>query len=279
MLASSSLFASIAAFLCAADATIAIPYTTIYPQPVAFFVPRGGDATTDEPSPDMHQLAGVIDLRPEPEPDSIFSGDRRAVLPVPLQEEDESNIEEVMDQAAASSHTIGQLCSTVYLMIAYDFDSGKTVLHRTLGGAKLMAFVDGARSRRHEMGASATTATKVVLVLFPSASSSAPELDGSLLVLDPTKDDEWNASGANFLVARLSETFALGGEEYETMDPFKVDMILAEGDDGAMNEIVSRHFASHSDSDGERTPTAPMTRQELIRQAYKSAGGVGQISF
>ncbi|KAL9181645.1 hypothetical protein ACHAXT_010450 [Thalassiosira profunda] len=280
MLASLSMFASIVLCFCVADATIAVPYTTISHRPVAFFVPRGGDATNNEgrkSSPDMQQLLGVIDLRPEPEPDIIHHYDHRAVFPTPPQEEDENNIEEVMDQAAASSHTIGQLCSTVYLMIAYDFDNGKTVLHRTLGGAKLMAFVDGARSRRHEMGSTpAAKATKLVLVLVPSASSSAPEMDGTLSGLDPTKDEEWNPSGANFLVARLSEAFGLVGEEYETIEPFDVEMILAEGDAETMNDIVSRHFARSRDESIDEMATGS---QELIKQAYKSAGGVGQLSF
>jgi hypothetical protein len=57
----------------------------------------------------------------------------------------------MMEQQAASSYCIGSLCSTVYLTIEYDFEGGKTVLHRSFGGVKVMAFVNGARSRWYKL--------------------------------------------------------------------------------------------------------------------------------
>ncbi len=204
----------------------------------------------------------MIDLRPTPGPDGILlvrdgsarDGDggnegigsdvaRRAIFP--LAGRDESSADEAeMDRRAASSHSVGNVCSTVYLIIAYDFDNGKTMLHRSFGGAKLMAFVDGVRSRRHrEMNDAATdeigeeASTKLVLVFVPSSSSSAMTLLSNISsssttpennLLDLTKNnDKWDASGANFLVDRLSEAFALGGEVYRNMEPFAVEMVGA----------------------------------------------------
>mmetsp|Transcript_15223 Transcript_15223/g.27637 ORF Transcript_15223/g.27637 Transcript_15223/m.27637 type:complete len:381 (+) Transcript_15223:77-1219(+) len=366
-----SFVTSIASFIiCSTDATNAIPYTTTFRQS-AFFVPRGGGSADHDVidsssivASDRQPLIGVIDLRPDPEPDSILflqddiiSGDdengvgidtivQQALFPAPAAVSQDDILsaneeEEEMDQQAASSHSIGSLCSTVYLIIAYDFENGKTVLHRSFGGSKLMAFVDGVRSRRHQQQkmsdaanqVDAKAASKLVLVLVPSSSLSAMNLPSSFLsssttsenmllsneskphinkiVLDLTNNNaEWNASGAKFLVDRLSEAFSLGGEEYRSMESFIVEMVGAFDDigqevneqgnsktetdgsddsDNEMNDVVLRHIEcsllknDHSDTTGEEShketssaATSSEEFQDFIRHTYESAGGVGE---
>ena len=105
-----------------------------------------------------------------------------------------------------------------------------------------MAFVDGVRSRRHQQKKMSDAAnqidekavSKLVLVLVPSSSSSAMNLQSSFLSSSTTSENmllsnesklhidkivhdltnnnaEWDASGAKFLVDRLSEAFFWGG--------------------------------------------------------------------
>ncbi|KAL7543849.1 hypothetical protein ACHAXR_013236 [Thalassiosira sp. AJA248-18] len=293
------------------------------------FIPRGGSADDDVDdkisfsssiASSQQQLIGVIDLRPSSESDSIilanYNNIQQALFPIASQDDISVN-EDEMNQQAASSHSIGDVCSTVYLIITYDFENGKTVLHRNFGGIKLMAFVDGVRSRRHKL--SQVHATKLIFIFVPSSSSAAdsllsdfpssayPKISMSLpndskpipnkIVLDLARADEWDASGANFLVDRLSEAFALGGEEYQNMESFEVEMVgvfdagqetdLSENDsdDNEMCHLVLRHIqcshqtTDHSDTIRDETRASSDDFQDWITRSYESAGGVGDINF
>jgi len=365
------IFATVSS-LCCVDTANAIPYA-LTARPFALSIPSGGGAISDNndhifaSASDRQRLIGIIDLRPTPEADSIIFlpnktgdedekqsddasidaiSDRQALFPSAVasssQETISANeIEDMMDQQAASSHSIGGLCSTVYLVIAYDFDNGKTDLHRLFGGAKLMAFVDGVRSRWHQQnmnsgGASQVGdefATKLVLVFVPASAKatatifspesatsenillpSESEPDLNCVVFDLTNSDkiEWNASGAKYLVDRLSEAFVLGGEEYQNMKPFSVDMLgafnkveqdeneqessTAEGDgtdefDNEINNVVlrlyrslqkNRYAYSREEQSSSGSKSARLSQedfQHFVQHTYKSSGGVGDIHF
>ena len=123
---------------------------------------------------------------------------------------------------------------------------------------------------------------------------------------------KWDASGAKFLVDRLSEAFSLGGEEYRSMEPSIVEMVgvfddigqvneysnsKTEADDNnnsdnEMNDVVLRHIEcsllknDHSDTTGEphkETSSAATSLEEFqdfIRNTYESSGGVsGNVNF
>lgn len=121
-------------------------------------------------------LVGVVDLRPEPSGDEIrttslgpdggtggpaceliaslptasLGGDEEADGEDISASDTDVGIEDALDEQSANSHCIGRACPTVCILVEYDFEAGKTNLHRSFGGAKLMALVDGARSRWHE---------------------------------------------------------------------------------------------------------------------------------
>lgn len=339
-----------------------IPHTTTS-RGFAFFSPRGGgnsdsdneskiDTIIESPSDGRQQLIGVIDLRPELEPDSIILAQesnadgndetadstlenivQQGQFPTTDTNQDEIlteiEIEEMQDQQAASSHSIGSLCHTVYLIVAYDFDNGKTVLNGSFGGTKLMAFIDGVRSRWHgvmksqeegtgQSNGESDASTKLVVFLVPSSPSSSVAntllSDGitssttteNISVYSLTDDDEnanqLDASGAKYLVNRLSEAFAYGGEDYKKVEkPFIVEMLgviknagqekECEADDGngsdkkyEMNEVLLRHVkctvtkANSSVGTPKSTAAAANSIQEfqdLIKQVYDSAGGSG----
>lgn len=304
------------------------------------FIPRGGSAADADEivdgknidvSPINNQVVGVIDLRPTPEPDRIIlniNGEATIQQSIfPTADEDESaNIEDEMDVQAANTHSIGSVCSTIYLIISYDFENGKTVLHRNYGGAKLMSFIDGARSRTHDdflsSGRDANGTTKLVLLLVPSSSSAAIALLSNLsdtsksiinnkVMLNLTNNDEadWDTSGAIFLVDRLSEAFTLGGDEYQNIAPFAVEMVGVfdiagqeemngdttdttdvSNDDSytGMNEVALRHHAQsqclseNNEQSGTRTVdnTSDECFKDLIAETYTVAGGkVENVNF
>jgi len=362
---------------CLAGSNNVIPYTTHY-QNVAFVLRGGGEGSYDDsiygnvnvdgnnaPSSDNHrQFIGVIDLRPTPDPDSIIllnenrCGDdsadvtydvvQEALFPTTKHRDDEIISDVVddaeMDQQAASSHSIGNSCSTVYLIIAYDFENGKTALHRSFGGTKLMAFVDGVRNRVHHMSQinpHSDAATKLILLLVPSSSSSATTLlsrnysTENILLSDTSKplpnkivlnltkvnsdtSNTWDSSGAYYLVERLSEAFSLGGDNFQNVDQFEVEIIGAFSDkigeeegigreegeenehtetaDHDVSEIIVRHIlcslrddrSSDSQKGGDTvihsssiaaTSSANKEFQGLVRQRYEAAGGIGNINF
>lgn len=355
------LFFAIISLICSAGAKGKnVPYTTLFH---TAFVPRGGGVSTIIDG----KKIGVIDLRPKPaDPDSVillheddtsnddddnidstFDVVQEAVFPTTAihQHDDEIavvDIDEMMDEQAASSHSIGNLCSTVYLIIAYDFENGKTVLHRSFGGTKLMAFVDGVRNRLHGMmnpanqaggGSDDDVTTKLIILLIPSSPSSTTTLlsnwpssgtkpDNILLantnplldklVLDLTNTDsnsDWDASGATYLVDKLSEAFALGGEEYQNTDPFEVEFVGVfnnvgdltkekeeekdPGDDtnSSQSEVIVRHIVcslrgKHCNAKGigdtvlqtssaeDAASSSSNDFQDQIRRTYEAAGGV-----
>ncbi|KAL3762163.1 hypothetical protein ACHAW5_003193 [Stephanodiscus triporus] len=253
--------------LCSAVANNVIPYTSLRRIP---FVPSGGCLAPA----DYRLLIGVLDLRPTLDQDSIivlkgssenssdnaFEVVQQARFPVP--KDDNTAIENEMDKHAASSHRIGNLCSTVYLVIEYDFDNGKTVLHRSFGGAKLLAFIDGVRSRWHELSqinkSDESAATKLTLLLVPTSTSQSStvlnhivfsnrtnsHLNTIALELGETGDTDWDASGVRFLIRRLSEAFALGGQEFQNVEPFAVEVgIIDAGQEKkavGLSDIIAR---------------------------------------
>lgn len=264
------------------------------------------------------KLIGIVDLRPEPEPDSIiFHGSdsenhvQSASFPFAMAStsddggDDSRNVEAELDHHAASSHCIGNACSTVYLVIAYDFQNGKTVLHRSHGGAKLMAFVDGVRSYAHESigdetGANHVDPTRLIVVLMPSSSSSATFLledldsDGSAdsgitlidVSSDKAKEDSLDTSGATFLVKRLIEAFALGGDEYQSIEPFAVEIVGAllnrskTPEDSTIKDVVMRHFWGALNGDHDESCKEEVTHEqfrEMIQQTFESSGGSGVL--
>ena len=181
-----------------------------------------------------------------------------------------------MDQQSACSHTIGSICSTVYLLIEYDFIGGKTNLNRRFGGAKLLTLVDGVRSRK------TAVATKLVLVLFPSSSLPVLSHDWGTdrLVIDLTNSTDWETSnGADYLVSRLREAFSLGGEDYQNTDPFDVKVISISTDSN-ISEVVRQYMCSRDDSEIGHTQTQHIEKfEQMIRNAYKRAGGSRNIDF
>lgn len=297
---------SIITFTCSVCASNhGISYTTL---DRFAFIPRGGssDDTNIKSDVSEKQLIGIIDLRQSPDPDSIIllqknnsNQDTIAVntsniVQFPTSELDDkhSNIDEELDQQAACSHSIGSLCSTVYLIIAYDYENGKTVLHRTFGGAKLMAFVNGVRSRWYNMNEAKQSCinTKLVLILVPSSEEQTMPFTttGNIIDLTNCKND-WDASGADFLVERLSEAFQLGGEEYKQVNPFIVQMIASvqrecgEDSDNYISEVVLRNMSEteHGDNCIQTSfiDTPYEEIQTMIKNAYKDAGGDGNIYF
>ncbi len=231
--------------------------------------------TTSSPTIDK-KFIGIIDLRPNPEPESlIFMTEtiQKDQTPIhscatfpPVEMISSDNVdgdfsldEMTMDQQAAASHTIGKVCSEIYLVISYDFDNGKTVLHRSLGGVKLMNFMDGLRKRwddHDDIHANDRSRldvlepmTNLVIILVPSSISGTLSLltclpDGkrehddlyqssaddlsvvSKVVVDLKGHSNMNVSGAYSLLDRLKSYFAMGGDKYDAIDPFgKVEML------------------------------------------------------
>ena len=252
-----------------------IPYTSFH----TTFTLRGGTSTAaddfDSLSNHMH---GIIDQRPEPaELDSVLLIQHNDIVQEALLNHtpycDSENFD-IDEEMAACSHTIGSICSTVYLLIEYDFIGGKTNLNRRFGGAKLLTFVDGVRSRK------TAVATKLVLVLFPSSCDGGTDR----LVIDLTNNTDWETSnGADYLVSRLREAFSLGGEDYQNIDPFDDVKVISISTDSNISEVVRQYMCSRDDSEI-RAPVNTQTQhiekfEQMIRNAYKRAGGSRNIDF
>ena len=264
---------AIALVLWAAAASHALPFAA--PRRGAPFVPRGGGNGTRAGDSgdggggdvdgrvfaawDRRTVIGVLDLRPESGEDGVaclVRGPARAGVHAAARVRRARFPSVRGADGAASSHAVGSACASAYLLVAYDFATGKTALHRSRGGAQLMAFVDGARCRRHRQltgdssgeSNAAAVATKLILVLVPSPPSSAPPPDASaspvpehaashsdggepparVTIHNLSSDGvEWNAAGARFLARRLAEAFALGGEVYRGPAPFAVEVVGA----------------------------------------------------
>ena len=278
---------------------------------------RGGSSNTDYDSININNdhLVGIIDIRPSPNQDGIVllrensSGDAYDLL----QEARFSGVDEYasiddddMIEQGAISQSIGSLCHTVYLVIAYDFQKGVTSLHKSLGGCKLLSFVDGARSRWQDK----QRATKLVLLLVPSSAASEAVLSASIttenilhssmnqnkIVIDLASDIDWGDKGATHLVTKLVEAFGLGGDEYQISDPFSVEMIGIldnrqdkndedtdiESNTDDISEVVLKHlvcsgFDIIQTNDLDEASTSAF--QELTTSAYTSIGGKRSIDF
>lgn len=278
---------------------------------------RGGSQCGSEGG--NSQWIGVIDLRPEAEPDSItLVQDNSQVTERAVFVSDTSTVitavgsEAETIQQTAAAFSIGKLSSTIYLVISYDFEHGKTVLHRTLGGSKLMNFVDGMRERWNELHAQ----INLVLVLEPSSGAATSSFLSCLPSSTDDKESEetnnetwgiantvalgltahtgWNTTGRDHLVERLVSYFQLGGEQYANINPFhKVDVIGAwdrqkersESDenkqsklDDSTMKVILRHAELFSDV-GAAITSNKESFQAVIQEVFESVGGKGCLTF
>ena len=281
------------------------------------FVPRGGstsssadeadDAELDADEPSLTTLGrclvGVLDLRPEPTGDEIRTishgsdegggpaCDLIVSLPTSSLDGEEADdggaspsdtggsIEDALDEQSANSHCIGRACSTVCLLLSYDFEAGKTNLHRTFGGAKLMALVDGARSRWHESqrDGGGGGVTRLVIFLHPANPGDSQGGAGDVVLAN---NEEWNSSGAVFLVDRLVEAFALGGEAFEIDQPFNVEFVKVSTTDETLRDNVQRHVLTNARRSVGLAKRDRDVLASAIGEAYESAGGdQGSLSF
>jgi len=295
--------------------------TTFHAHSVPFLPQvRGGSSNTDYDDTTIainnDHLVGIIDIRPSPNQDGMIllrencGGDAYDLLQEARfnGDDEHATIDDEMSEQGAISQSIGSLCNRVYLVISYDFEKGVTSLHKSLGGCKLLSFVDGARSRWQDKQ-SESVATKLVLLLVPSSPTSEAVLSASIttenilhssinqnkIVIDLTKNIDWGDNGAKHLVTKLVEAFALGGDEYQSIDPFSVEMIgildnrqekndedtdIESGTD--ISEVVLKHlvcsgFDIIQTNDLDEASTSAF--QELITSAYTSIGGKRSIDF
>jgi hypothetical protein len=266
-------------------------------QPIHTMTIRGGDnghADREEDKTDgtTSEMIGIIDLRPKPQTDCIIlakvqntnpnstDGDiankaenetidvqvlRRASFSSISSEsknyvDSDSELptnDEDQQEAAAACLTIGSSCSTIYLILSYDFKEGKTVLHRTLGGTKLMCLVDGVRKRWHEAAASKPAATELVLLLVPTTPSKddGPNTNDikwctqNEVMRDLSQNTDWKNDGIQFLANRLTTYFELGGDEFKGANPFRISVMYV-ADERLQAEQSSHRCIEddHSDS-------------------------------
>lgn len=208
------------------------------------------------------------------------------------------------NQAAAASLTIGSSCRTIYLIVTYDFQNGNTVLHRTLGGIKLMSLVDGVRKRWSEPTSKQSLA-KLVVVLVPSDDQDVNELikylNENQMFYNLSRNTQWQNDGVQFLVNRLKTYFELGGEAYKGIDPFgELQMFcllnatlqskqssdesnngsnaIQQSDSDTLVQIVKRH-TQHYTIEQTVQPVDMEHFRSLINKRFKSFGGIGSPSF
>jgi hypothetical protein len=141
-----------------------------------------------------------------------------------------------------------------------------------------MAFVDGTRCRWHGLSQKNKTdegaATKLILLLLPPATSRVkpvtalnhlntcnPRLNKIALNLEALGDTDWDVSGVAFLIGRLSEAFALGGQEFQNVEPFAVKF-------GIFDVRDEKEEAELQDAYGEQGP--PSLRQSTVHQRYQT---------
>jgi hypothetical protein len=244
---------------------------------------------------------GVIDLRPKLSSDRIYlnAGIGKAIFPPVNQSADDSDPiydDDTFDLQAAAAQCIGEECSTVFLMIAYDFEHGKTVLHRAFGGRKLMSFVDGTR----KFWETKRTKTKLIVLLLPSSTSSENQLQ-SFLSSTVTNNDETRKKtdmhdltnikessmlkGAKILIERLRSCFEYGGEKFRDLEIFQdAEIICADSNLDTSDDVDDMVLNQH----GERfsLKKMPSDKEELfehlkqrINSSYKSASGSGNVDF
>jgi hypothetical protein len=147
-----------------------------------------------------------------------------------------------------------------------------------------MAFVDGVRSRWHVIQSSRKTnpdeinaaATKLIVLLVPSSpmnSSSSSKIEFNI---DTDSDIGCDVAGVTFLINRLSEAFALGGHEFQSVMPFQAQYgIIHKGEEN--DEDLERQIIAIYKW---RTGGIPLnTLSCSISNAYRNAGGTGIIEY
>lgn len=275
---------------------------------------------------DRRQLIGVIDVRSKAEADHILligssknidkdstgrilvDGAMFSVSSNCNQKiADELSSQDEIDQhkAAAAALTVGSTCQTIYLILTYDFKDGKTVLHRTLGGIKLMNLVDGVRKRWND--SSEASLTRLILILLPPNNEKNEESLSSVVfnrkfhLHDISHDTEWKSEGIRFLIDRLKTYFELGGDEFKSVNPFEdlgiflfgesVESLYSRDDDACVLhcndadhvlETVKRHIQlqTKNELDGEYVKQIDTKHfQTEIKNRYESYGGVGAPVF
>jgi len=279
---------------------------------------RGGDSTEIDHDAILDMI-GIIDVRQGAEGDSIilahvnpdsgvkfideavFSSitDRNSRIEKLI--EDSSSCDEIdQNQAAAAALTIGSSCTSVYLILTYDFKDGKTVLHRTLGGIKLMNLVDGIRKRWNDSTTSKPLLTNLVIFLVPKNDEVEALVENSNtneMFSDISQNDQWKSDGINLLVDRLKTYFELGGEVYKGLDPFdELDIIhvnkaelasqrhLSDSEQSCMSatlDIVKSHIQLKS-KNGSKTNIAHTDKepfQSTVKRRFELFGGIEPPAF
>jgi hypothetical protein len=252
---------------------------------------------------------GVIDLRPKLSSDRVYSliGNSccggKAIFPTIEQSADESDPiydDNTFDQQAAAAYCIGSECSTVYLMISYDFEHEKTVLHRAFGGTKLMSFVDGTR----KFWDTRRTKPKLIVLLVPSSTSSENQLQSFLSSIGKTTGDDSETkneihdltnnikdsvmlNGAKALIERLRSCFEYGGEKFQDLEIFQdveifcTDSNLDNSDDCRVDDLVLNQQGKRSSHQTMSSDEGEVFEhfKQLINSSYKSASGSGTVDF
>mmetsp|Transcript_34910 Transcript_34910/g.71245 ORF Transcript_34910/g.71245 Transcript_34910/m.71245 type:complete len:280 (-) Transcript_34910:44-883(-) len=246
---------------------------------------------------------GVIDLRPKLSSDRIYLIDDnlcvgKAIFPSIKQGEDDSDPlydDSTFDQQAATAYCIGSECSTVYLMISYDFANEKTVLHRAFGGTKLMSFVDGTRKSWETR----RSRTKLIVLLLPSSTSAENQLKSFLSSIVTATDetetemhdltniikDNTMLKGAKVLLERLRSCFEYGGEKFHDVEIFKdaefvcVDSNLENSDDNRVDDMILKHHPCHQTMSSSPKGEVFDHFKQLIISSYNSAAGSGDVNF
>ena len=257
---------------------------------------RGGDVE------ETTRAAGIIDLRPDlpaPTPvldynqvgsDAVFTtsgllGIFPSEILVPEEHEDDDydgRYEKSMGQQSAAAETIGALCDTVYLLVAYD-PNGSTVLHRT-AGMKLAAVVNGMRQRQIDNNLGKT---KLVLVLFLNGSDNEEEAS-------PSSTPPPDLTGAEKFVDRIRVFFGMvvgdGAEDGDekavpassTIDPFEsVQTIIPKPSTSGL-ELGLGFFQAVLEQKNDSTSNSsnkPNNFKSQVQDLYNSMGGIGNISY
>lgn len=267
---------------------------------------RGGDdgtIGTSEDADNKHMI-GIVDVRSNTEADCIILAQAQKddvqfldVASFLATSEESVTMEAIADdttpeevqqnQAAAAALTIGSSCPTIYLLLTYDFKEGKTVLHRSLGGIKLMSLVDGVRKRWSE----SASKTKLILLL---ASSNDGEVGESIVdgftgktTRDLSQDTEWKKEGVIYLIDRVKQYFELGGDEFNGVDPFEelstifTSITPQQSDANGMLGIVKSHSQQYLN---DVSDTAISSSDEdhfklTIKDRFESFGGIGDPAF
>ncbi|KAL3806902.1 hypothetical protein ACHAXA_008709 [Cyclostephanos tholiformis] len=95
-----------------------------------------------------------------------------------------------------------------------------------------------------------------------------------------TEATDWDASGVDFLIGRLYEAFALGGQAFQNVKPFAVACrIFDVGQDKQevdLSEAIARCIQVEQTNS---EPPSDVCCLSVIPDAYKNAGGIGKIDY